>query len=520
MNLRSLRKFFRHPDLPDETERLAVAKICANDEYDFPVHVILEETISEWRTTKKEPWIEFHFPFSYVIEGFSVHWWDRSHPNEIVVEANPVLNEKCRWQKVYVAPHDMIHHGKIERVTAVQITSHLQGQCFRLHLLKGTVDPIWNRFLFGIRYIELYGRKAINCSHNVFTKLAIQSDNTRELRKQRVLEQEQRVAEKKKVVTRGLIGWAEVVKTPVNEKVIPKCRIIRNRSATWQQLRQLEQDVRAGDTRMPLTYTVTPRLRRKYVEELRRKRTLAVDVESRYLWGAPRQKDNVVPKPTWGASSALALKAAEPGVATSSTEHPWSASMKDDSNMALKMARPGSRGMAKGIRPDSKGTVSTRAPTPLVKTQPRVIPQEGEDHFAAPTVMGSELPYGWVEYTQNSNGRPYYHNALSNETTWEKPSREPPLEPGWVAYEDDKGRKYYHQIATNEVTWIRPSSAAQDKVDGRHMDWQMRKADDGQDFFANPSLGIAQWEAPTMFSDIQDEDTPSLGRSTETDSKR
>jgi hypothetical protein len=45
-----------------------------------------------------------------------------------------------------------------------------------------------------------------------------------------------------------------------------------------------------------------------------------------------------------------------------------------------------------------------------------------EDSSAPPaTENTSALPEGWVEYIHEETGKPYYHNPITNETTWDKP---------------------------------------------------------------------------------------------------
>jgi len=72
----------------------------------------------------------------------------------------------------------------------------------------------------------------------------------------------------------------------------------------------------------------------------------------------------------------------------------------------------------------------------------------------------------------SSDGRTYYHNSRTNETTWQRPAEldpprspsppppppPPPLAPttDWKEVSSSDGRTYYHNQRTNETTWQRP----------------------------------------------------------------
>lgn len=61
----------------------------------------------------------------------------------------------------------------------------------------------------------------------------------------------------------------------------------------------------------------------------------------------------------------------------------------------------------------------------------------------------------WQE-AQDDQGRTYYYNVTTHETSWEKPAE--PLSLGsWKAYKTEDGRDYYHNEETGETTWERPS---------------------------------------------------------------
>ncbi|QWU88129.1 hypothetical protein CA3LBN_002394 [Candidozyma haemuli] len=61
----------------------------------------------------------------------------------------------------------------------------------------------------------------------------------------------------------------------------------------------------------------------------------------------------------------------------------------------------------------------------------------------------------WQE-AQDDQGRTYYYNVTTHETSWEKPA-EPSSSGSWKAYKTEDGRDYYHNEETGETTWERPS---------------------------------------------------------------
>lgn len=130
----------------------------------------------------------------------------------------------------------------------------------------------------------------------------------------------------------------------------------------------------------------------------------------------------------------------------------------------------------------------------------------------------SPLPPGWTSHWESNHQRSYYHNAESNETTWEKPrgllAPEPPPPPLWSEHWDAKHKRhYYHNRTTGETTWERPDDMHQvpRPVSGGaaaartpapapaavhpKADWQ-QVWDDSQYYYFNTATGESQWEVP------------------------
>eukprot|EP00933_Yihiella_yeosuensis_P027402 TRINITY_DN212_c1_g1_i1.p1 TRINITY_DN212_c1_g1~~TRINITY_DN212_c1_g1_i1.p1 ORF type:complete len:249 (+),score=51.50 TRINITY_DN212_c1_g1_i1:87-833(+) len=66
------------------------------------------------------------------------------------------------------------------------------------------------------------------------------------------------------------------------------------------------------------------------------------------------------------------------------------------------------------------------------------------------------LPAGWEAHL-DPEGRTYYCNSATGETTWEPPAMQ--LPEGWAAHQDDQGRTFYHNSITGETSWEPPADA-------------------------------------------------------------
>lgn len=63
------------------------------------------------------------------------------------------------------------------------------------------------------------------------------------------------------------------------------------------------------------------------------------------------------------------------------------------------------------------------------------------------------LMSSWQE-TKDDEGRTYYYNSETQETSWENPEKDKGV---WVAYKTDDGKDYYYNELTGETTWDKPN---------------------------------------------------------------
>eukprot|EP00966_Prymnesium_polylepis_P149948 3463848-Prymnesium_polylepis.1 len=66
------------------------------------------------------------------------------------------------------------------------------------------------------------------------------------------------------------------------------------------------------------------------------------------------------------------------------------------------------------------------------------------------------MPEGWLVAVDETTGEKYYYNALTGDSSWERPAPPPPTD-RWVEEVDPRsGRTYYVNASTNERTWTKP----------------------------------------------------------------
>jgi hypothetical protein len=69
------------------------------------------------------------------------------------------------------------------------------------------------------------------------------------------------------------------------------------------------------------------------------------------------------------------------------------------------------------------------------------------------------LPEGWTEH-QDAEGRTFYANVSTGESSWERPSAAIPTTPDWTAHQDPEGRTFYVNVSTGESSWTCPTPTA------------------------------------------------------------
>ena len=68
---------------------------------------------------------------------------------------------------------------------------------------------------------------------------------------------------------------------------------------------------------------------------------------------------------------------------------------------------------------------------------------------------------GWKEYQDKETGKPYYHHAATNHTTWDRPARVQACIRLLIWHVSSSSYIY----ATNHTTWDRPAKVAQERAD-------------------------------------------------------
>ncbi len=158
----------------------------------------------------------------------------------------------------------------------------------------------------------------------------------------------------------------------------------------------------------------------------------------------------------------------------------------------------------------------------------------------------------WVE-TQDDEGRTYYYNSKTEETSWERPAdlkteeekvaetkekdasedapikeeeeEEKPAEGDWTEVQDDEGRTYYYNTKTEETSWDNPDGFDDTKTDSNDTKmqetkdetpdaagiengdgWTKVKDDDGRTYYYNTKTEQTSWDKPDGFEKSKDVD--------------
>ena len=93
---------------------------------------------------------------------------------------------------------------------------------------------------------------------------------------------------------------------------------------------------------------------------------------------------------------------------------------------------------------------------------------------------------------QTKDGKTYYHNRKTNETSWKLPGEKAGKPPSvwWHAVKTPDGKEYY--VSSEGVTqWEKPKEGL------LPAGWMSKKTAEGKLFFFNRSLNKTQWKAPT-----------------------
>lgn len=106
-------------------------------------------------------------------------------------------------------------------------------------------------------------------------------------------------------------------------------------------------------------------------------------------------------------------------------------------------------------------------------------------------MCGSQhLPGGWTTHL-DGEGRTYYANAATGETTWTRPATSM-LPDGWTAHQDSEGRTFYANASTGESAWTCPEVAV--LPDG----WSAHQDSEGRTFYVNATSGESTWTCPSL----------------------
>lgn len=138
-------------------ERVSIIDaVMSSDELLKPSCVVLQPTKEAWRTSRDSAWLLFHLGGLCDIWGVVISWWCDSFADNIRLNA-AVDEEGEYWNQL--TGTDTHLFPTFDRVTRIDFASVATTQ-IRLDLTGGHRDFLRKQYLFGIRQVEVIGRRA------------------------------------------------------------------------------------------------------------------------------------------------------------------------------------------------------------------------------------------------------------------------------------------------------------------------------------------------------------------------
>eukprot|EP01060_Flectonema_neradi_P036516 TRINITY_DN7038_c0_g1_i1.p1 TRINITY_DN7038_c0_g1~~TRINITY_DN7038_c0_g1_i1.p1 ORF type:complete len:747 (+),score=162.20 TRINITY_DN7038_c0_g1_i1:165-2405(+) len=116
---------------------------------------------------------------------------------------------------------------------------------------------------------------------------------------------------------------------------------------------------------------------------------------------------------------------------------------------------------------------------------------------------------GWSEH-KTDDGKVFYHNSNTNETTWARPesmlanvdeeAAETEDKTAWKEHKTEDGKTYYHNAITNTTTWVKPASLCGPSEESDV--WQEHKTAEGKIYYFNKLTGASSFTKEAPFPDV------------------